>query len=159
MHRLINPNDADILFTIFMDEKNNPFLSYDQMSREAFQPLFDELLQQNESFIFELNHEVVATYRIKKGSYRTAHVAYIGSLGVHPQHQGKGIGTTLIHSLVEQLRAEGFKRLELYVDTDNPRGIHFYKKLGFTEEAILKNYFKRSYEESYMDEIVMVMML
>ena len=75
MHRLINPDDADSLFTIFMDKNNNPFLSYDPMSREAFQPVFYDLLRQNESFIFELNHEVVATYRIKKGSYRTAHVA------------------------------------------------------------------------------------
>ena len=159
MHRPINPNDAGILFAIFMDEVNNPFLSYDPMSQESFQQVFEALLQQNESFIYEVDSQAVATYRIKKGKYRTAHVAYLGSLGVHPEYQHKGIGSSLMYSLMEKLRLEGIKRMELYVDIDNPRGIQFYKKMGFTEEAVLKNYFKRSHEESYLDEIVMVMML
>ncbi len=52
--------------------------------------------------------------------------AYIADVAVHPDHQGKGLGTGVIRELVRQ--AEGHKKILLYA---NPGAEPFYVKLGF----------------------------
>ena len=52
--------------------------------------------------------------------------AYIADVAVHPDHQGKGLGTGVIRELVRQ--AEGHKKIILYA---NPGAEPFYEKLGF----------------------------
>jgi GNAT superfamily N-acetyltransferase len=52
--------------------------------------------------------------------------AYIADVAVHPQHQGRGLGTELIGRLVDLSR--GHKKIILYA---NPGAEPFYAKLGF----------------------------
>jgi GNAT superfamily N-acetyltransferase len=54
-------------------------------------------------------------------------VVYFPHLVVHPDHQGRGIGTALMRRLLERYR--GFHQQSLIADG---RAIAFYKKLGFT---------------------------
>lgn len=52
--------------------------------------------------------------------------AYIADVAVHPEHQGRGLGTEIIGRLVELSR--GHKKIILYA---NPGTEAFYRKLGF----------------------------
>jgi GNAT superfamily N-acetyltransferase len=52
--------------------------------------------------------------------------AYIADVAVHPEHQGRGLGTELIGRLVDLAR--GHKKIILYA---NPGAEPFYAKLGF----------------------------
>ncbi len=52
--------------------------------------------------------------------------AYIADIAVHPDHQGRGLGTRIIEELVE--RATGHKKIILYA---NPGTEGFYQSLGF----------------------------
>jgi ribosomal protein S18 acetylase RimI-like enzyme len=56
---------------------------------------------------------------------------YIDSLGVHPSHQGKGIGTTLLAFLIEEYTRKNGQTLGLLVDKDNPSARRLYLNLGF----------------------------
>ncbi|MGW7824341.1 GNAT family N-acetyltransferase [Streptomyces puniciscabiei] len=52
--------------------------------------------------------------------------AYIGHVAVHPDHQGRGLGSGIIRRLVEL--AQGHKKIILYA---NPGTEAFYSRLGF----------------------------
>jgi GNAT superfamily N-acetyltransferase len=52
--------------------------------------------------------------------------AYLADVAVHPDHQGRGLGTEIIGRLVELSR--GHKKIILYA---NPGTEGFYAKLGF----------------------------
>ena len=52
--------------------------------------------------------------------------AYIADVAVHPQHQGRGLGTEIIRRLVAL--SSGHKKIILYA---NPGTEDFYRKLGF----------------------------
>ena len=52
--------------------------------------------------------------------------AYIADVAVHPDHQGKGLGSAIISRLVEM--SAGHKKILLYA---NPGTEGFYGKLGF----------------------------
>ena len=47
-------------------------------------------------------------------------------------------------------------RFELLVEADNPRGIAFYRKLGFEQEGVQRKAYKRDAEPQYVDEVMMV---
>lgn len=52
--------------------------------------------------------------------------AYIADVAVHRDHQGHGLGTTIIQQLVT--RSQGHKKIILYA---NPGTEPFYARLGF----------------------------
>jgi GNAT superfamily N-acetyltransferase len=52
--------------------------------------------------------------------------AYIADVAVHPQHQGRGLGSAIIQRLVAL--SHGHKKIILYA---NPGTEGFYSKLGF----------------------------
>lgn len=52
--------------------------------------------------------------------------AYIADVAVHPDHQGRGLGTEIIRRLAE--RASGHKKIILYARAGTEG---FYRKLGF----------------------------
>ena len=52
--------------------------------------------------------------------------SYIADVAVHPEHQGKGLGTAIIEKLVEL--SAGHKKIVLYA---NPGTEAFYRGLGF----------------------------
>jgi ribosomal protein S18 acetylase RimI-like enzyme len=51
--------------------------------------------------------------------------------GVHPALQSCGIGTLLIHTAEQRIRARGLHRAELGVGENNPRARALYERLGY----------------------------
>ncbi|WP_372474047.1 GNAT family N-acetyltransferase [Capnocytophaga sp. ARDL2] len=58
---------------------------------------------------------------------------YIDTLSVAPQTQGKGIGTKLLHYLINYVQQHQLPKLTLLVDTTNPNAKKLYSRLGFVE--------------------------
>jgi ribosomal protein S18 acetylase RimI-like enzyme len=56
---------------------------------------------------------------------------YLDCLGVNPNQQGKGIGSTLLDFLIEEYVAKRGETLGLLVEKDNPNAKRLYLKLGF----------------------------
>lgn len=52
----------------------------------------------------------------------------IGKLMVHPEEQGKGIGTKLLLSIEREFHGD---RYELFTSTKSKRNIELYEKLGY----------------------------
>jgi ribosomal protein S18 acetylase RimI-like enzyme len=65
--------------------------------------------------------------------HRPAEV-YLARIEIHPDHQGKGIGTYLIHRLLDDVRRRD-QALTLDVLAVNHRAQTFYRQHGFEETA------------------------
>ena len=56
---------------------------------------------------------------------------YIDSVGVSPNHQGKGIGSKLLQFLIDEYVTQNHRTLGLLVEEANPNARKLYLKLGF----------------------------
>lgn len=57
--------------------------------------------------------------------------AFIDDFYIEPQHRRKGLGREFVNALLEWLQGKNVYRIDLYVRTDNPRALEFWKSMGF----------------------------
>lgn len=155
MTRLIREQDFDYIYGLYMHPATNPFLLYEQMSEEAFRPLFDELLAKQIIYIYEPEGTPVGMFKLIPYLHRTAHVVYIGGLAIDPSHMGQGRGAAMMQTIIALCKAKGFLRLELSTATTNEKAIRLYEKAGFEKEGVLRNYTYLKSEDRYLDEVMM----
>lgn len=63
------------------------------------------------------------------------------SLGVSEAFRGQNIASKLFETTINELKALGFKKLELEVRTDNIGAIELYKKLGFQTQRTSEGFY------------------
>ena len=54
------------------------------------------------------------------------------TIAVVPSRRGKGLGVELLESLLDRARGEGYARISLSVEPDNP-ALHLYEQHGFAK--------------------------
>lgn len=68
--------------------------------------------------------------------------AHLSLLGVHPAHQRRGLGKTLLAWLEETALLAGVSAIELELRANNHSARHFYHQLGFTEAGSMPGYYR-----------------
>lgn len=159
MLRLATSADRDAVYSIYMHPDVIPFLGYDPMSPEDFRAVFQELVDCRSFYILEREGSIAGFCRITPQLGRASHVATLGTLAVSPRWRGSGIARELVEQVIALAAAQGILRVELMLETDNPRALAFYKKLGFQQEGMMRAAYKRSTDAHYMDEILMARLL
>ena len=56
-----------------------------------------------------------------------------------PEAQGHGLGTSLMHALMQRGRQGGLKHLVAVIDSGNGGSIAFHEKLGFIRAGVLQD--------------------
>jgi ribosomal-protein-alanine N-acetyltransferase len=79
------------------------------------------------------------------------HEAYIQTIAVAPAAQGRGIGTALLTTLIDEATRRGVEHLDLEVRADNTSAQRLYERHGFTKIAVRRHY----YQPSGVDAVVM----
>lgn len=77
--------------------------------------------------VAELDGQIVG-YQISTGNPFGAHLA---RLGVQPEAQGRGVGSSLVHELIQQGGALQSGRLSVNTQDDNSASLRLYQKFGF----------------------------
>lgn len=72
----------------------------------------------------------------------------ITNVAIKKEKQGQGIGTLLLQQLLEQGYQNGLLEYTLEVRESNLNAIHVYKKLGFREEGVRKNFYQNPAENA-----------
>ncbi len=74
--------------------------------------------------------------------------AYLFAFRVHKDYQGKGLGSYLLETVVDELNANGYHELTVGVEGDNNRARYMYEKHGFIHPIarIIETYQGDSYE-------------
>ena len=158
-HRPANESDFAALHRLYNLERDvNHQIGWDATDEEGFRAIFDEMVGSGEQFVVcGSDGGVIGAYRVHRFNHRMRHVAHIASVGLMGAHQGKGIGRRMMEGIIERLRGEGIKRIELTVAGDNPRAMRLYESLGFAREGVFPKYFLRGGEAEYKDEVAMGM--
>jgi ribosomal-protein-alanine N-acetyltransferase len=67
--------------------------------------------------------------------------AEILNIVIDPQHQNQGLGTQLLQHVLQQLASNGCQRVFLEVRESNLAARTLYKKQGFSDSGLRKNYY------------------
>lgn len=85
---------------------------------------------------------------------RIAHTGQFGIV-VHANHRGDGVGTALMHTLIDWALAHPvIEKINLMVHADNGRAIDLYHQLGFVSEGRRHRELKYG-ENHYVDAVLM----
>ncbi len=153
-------DDFDPLYDIWMQDHILPFMSFEKMSKEAFKPIFNTLMQISTIYVLLDKETIIATRRIVFGEGKEKHTVYFCSFGVHEKHQGKGAGTFFYDFFIGLLKKEYpyVRRIVLTQEPDNPsKAKELALKKGFKAFATLPDWHIREtghYQEKwYVGEI------
>ena len=74
--------------------------------------------------------------------------AYLFAFRIHKDYQGKGLGSYLLKTVIDELNANGYHELTVGVEDDNIRARYMYEKHGFVHpiSRIKETYQGDSYE-------------
>ena len=156
--RAAGPSDVETLYAIYMHETVNPYMGFDACSMDGFDTIFRGLRSSGDLLVFEQANAIMGVCHVLRREHRLRHVAYLGSLAVNPEFSGQGAGRTILNTVLEMLHLEGFKRVELFVASDNSKTIGLFRSLGFRIEGTLRHYFSRGSAKELFDEHVMALL-
>lgn len=107
----------------------------EQVDREAFGGFWHNTIDSlkrahGQSFYSSVAEDAngIIGYQISTGNPFGAHLA---RLGVRPEAQGRGVGSALVHDLIQQAGALQSGRLSVNTQDDNAASLRLYQKLGF----------------------------
>jgi [ribosomal protein S18]-alanine N-acetyltransferase len=112
-------------------------------SREAF---FNELTKNQfaQYLVVEVDQKVVGYC----GVWIIVDEAHITNIALLPEYRGMKLGEALMAKVMELARAMGALRMTLEVRVSNERAQNLYRKFGFEEGAIRKQYYTDNMEDA-----------
>lgn len=133
--RILSDSDMDKIFDLC--QKNPLFYEYTE-ARPTKEQILDDMKMTPPSIelsdkyycgFFEKD-ELTAIIDLVDG-YPASGIVYIGFFMMNANYQGKHIGSSIIHEVIEYLRSIGKTAIRLAIDKGNPQSTHFWKKNGF----------------------------
>lgn len=155
MIRKVLATDFEFIYALYMHEQTNPFLLYEIMDRQSFQPIWDDLLQKQVLYIFEHNNHAAGMFKLIPLQHRNAHIAYLGGVAIHPDFAGKGLGSVMMQEIISLGKSMHLLRIELSTAVENEKAVYLYEKLGFKKEGVLRKYTHLISENRFLDEVMM----
>lgn len=159
MVRRITVADVDFIYGLYMHPGINPYLLYEMMDAESFQPIYNELLEKKIIYVFEDGDKAVGMFKFIPSLHRNSHIAYLGGVAIHPYFSGKGYGKKMMEEIIALGKQMGLLRIELSTATTNDKAIALYEKMGFVKEGVLRKYTHLKSEDEFLDEIMMSLLL
>ena len=111
-------------------------------SRQGFA---DSLKQENTLYLVALEGTRVVGYC---GLLQALDEADITNVAVDREYRGRGIGQAMLSNLMERGKYRGIIAYTLEVRKGNDSAISLYRKLGFLEEGIRKNFYEKPTEDA-----------
>jgi len=103
----------------------------------------------NLCYYLNLNGKTIG-YLIAMLALNTADIL---NIGIDPDYKRQGHGTALLNHLIEELRKRDIGEILLEVRAGNKSAIQFYKRQGFEEISVRKNYYtKNSKNQSHRED-------
>ena len=78
--------------------------------------------------------------------------AEIGNIAVLEEYRGQGIGYALLARLQEELSVRGISKVFLEVEDSNTNAINLYKRFGFAQYNLRKDYYGKGHDAILMSK-------
>lgn len=111
---------------------------------------FEEEMKARESLARAVRHRGVLTGYLL--AWAKPEEIHLGNLAVAPEYQRRGVGSFLLHWLLEEAERRRAKRVSLEVRTSNFAAQELYRAFGFRASAVRRGY----YQDTGEDALVMV---
>lgn len=134
-------NEDDLLEVVNLEEEL--FSSSWSLSDFAY-----ELLENDFSFNYVLEDDSCLIGYV--GVWLMYEQAQITTIGVCSCYQRQGYGRLLMNTMIDLAMRHGCETMSLEVRVSNEKAIALYQSLGFTIEAIRKNYYQDNHEDAYL---------
>ncbi len=157
MIRPAGAEDFEFIYNLYMHPLVNPFLFYEEMDRERFQPIYDGLLRQQAKYIYGTDVISIGMFKLIPLEHRNQHIVYLGGLAIHPSYSGSGEGLKMMKAIIAFANQSGFLRIELTVADTNKKAIRLYEKVGFQKEGVLRKFTWLKSREKFINEIMMAL--
>lgn len=82
------------------------------------------------------------------GYYGVIPEAYICNVAIDKNHRRLGLGYKMLEELIKQAYSRGITSMTLEVRVSNRPAIELYKRLGFKQEGIRKDFYKNPDEDA-----------
>jgi ribosomal protein S18 acetylase RimI-like enzyme len=117
----------------------------------AFQ---DGLIKKNGPVYYAVEQDKVVGWAdiFPEDNPRMSHRGSLG-MGLLPEYRNKGLGQKLLAAALKKAKEFGLEKVELNVYTSNTNAIKLYRKMGFTDEGVIKKY--RKLDSRYFDCLFM----
>ncbi|MBV7271708.1 ribosomal protein S18-alanine N-acetyltransferase [Clostridium thailandense] len=112
-------------------------------SRESFQKEVDS--NKFARYIVAKKNNIIIGYA---GMWLILDEGHITNIAVHPEYRGIGAGNLLLEGLIEICKSESINSLTLEVRKSNIVAQNLYKKYGFVEEGLRKEYYGDNKEDA-----------
>lgn len=132
-----DPKTAYYFLLHFVETENNQYSYQNCYVAEEENEIIGAVSIYDGAQLHELRKPIVDYVRLNFNSDFTPEAEtqsgefYIDSIGVSPNHQGKGIGSKLLQFLIDEYATQNRHTLGLLVEEANPNAKKLYLKLGF----------------------------
>lgn len=112
--------------------------SLDEITDAYIHEMLMASLQKGVIFVAKSDGKIVGSFlKYRSGPQVFSHVLANGSILVHPDYEGMGIGSKLIDTLLAEVKnnMSDILRVDLVVRESNHRARELYKRKGFVEEG------------------------
>ena len=138
IERILTPTDLDDVLEIEAESFNNP------TTREWYER---ELQRPEVCFIYVLRTPAVRVAAFC-AFWRVADQAHINNLAVRPGLRGRGFGSQMLQAIVLEAQRLGAGSLTLEVRRSNIAAHRLYRRAGFHEAGVRKNYYTQPVEDA-----------
>lgn len=94
--------------------------------------------------VAELDGAVIAY----AGSWIVFDECHVTNIAVSPEQRGKGVGTLLVQTLIDQAQTRGAQSFTLEVRPSNEAALALYRRFGFVKEGRRKRYYADTGEDA-----------
>lgn len=110
-----------------------------------------------DAFYNEINNNQFATYIVLEenqkiigycGAWIVIDEAHVTNVAVLPEHRGRKLGQAMMCKLIEIAKDRGAKSMTLEVRVTNYSALSLYRKFGFQNGGIRKNYYSDNQEDA-----------
>ena len=77
------------------------------------------------------------SYSFRPGLYHAADSCLVDELIAKPAERNRGVGTLLLNEAIRLARQQGCAEVSLGVTKSNLAALHFYRRHGFEDQALL----------------------
>ncbi|MDB1684107.1 acetyltransferase [Enterococcus durans] len=105
-----------------------------EMPEDEIEPLLPKDLAN--TLVLTKEDRVIACIRIDESPKTYGIYGFV----VDPDHRGRGLGQSILTTVIQQLLAKKQKEIYLEVEATNQRALHLYTKLGFRKEILFDYY-------------------
>ncbi|MBC2017053.1 ribosomal protein S18-alanine N-acetyltransferase [Listeria seeligeri] len=118
----------------------------------SFTVPWTEAAFRNEFIINQYAYYILATYNDEvvgyAGIWLVLDEGHVTNIAIHPDYQGNHYGEALLREMIRIAKERGVIRITLEVRVSNDVAQGLYKKLGFQDGAIRKNYYPDTKEDA-----------